>query len=346
MSIILNRLLLACSALLLFGAPIQAADAPVTVTVENFPHAETDIQIERMLKITGGVNKLAHYHLPTPLDGQTVIRMNRDTLYSAALVDISKGAKVTLPEAGKRYMSMMIVNNDAYINKVFYGGGTYDLTMEEFGTPYVVVSVRTLANAEDEADIKIANDLQKKIKIEAVSAIPFVMPNYNMDSYNAVYKPLLELAKVLPDTQGTFGSKKIVDPIRFILGAAFGWGGLPIEDAYYLNVEPKLPIGEYQISVRDVPVDAFWSVSVYNKDGYFQKNDFNSYSINNISGKPNKDGSYTINFGGCEDKRVNCMPLTEGWNYMVRLYQPRKELLDGSWVFPVAQPVKIGRAHV
>jgi hypothetical protein len=43
-----------------------------------------------------------------PLDKQAVIRMNRDTLYSAAIVDISKGATLTIPDAGNRYLSVMV----------------------------------------------------------------------------------------------------------------------------------------------------------------------------------------------------------------------------------------------
>jgi len=335
-----SKLALAVVATLLLGPAAYAAVTPITVNVDNFARAETDMQIGRMLKIAKGVNKLTHYRLPTPLDGQSVIRMNRDTLYSFAIVDISKGATVTIPDVGKRYLSVMVVNNDGYINKVFYGGGTHKLTMKEFDTPYVVLAVRTLVNAVDDADIKVVNALQDKMKIDAASAKPFVMPNYDMDSYNATYKPLLELAKGITSTERTFGSKADVDPVRFLLGSAFGWGGLPVEDAYYLNVNPNLPIGEYQITVKDVPVDAFWSISVYNKDGYFQKNDFNAYSVNNISGKPNKDGSFSVHLGGCENRRVNCIPLTEGWNYSVRLYQPRAELLDGTWTFPSSQPVK------
>jgi len=327
---------------LIVASAANAADAgkKVVVNVDNFARAETDTQIGRMLKATGGANKWSHNRTPTPLDKQNVIRMNRDTLYSFALVDISKGATVTLPETGKRYMSMMVVNNDGYINNVFHGGGAYKLTMKEFDTPYVVLAVRTLANASDEADVKKVNALQDKMKIEAASAKPFVMPDYDMGSYNATYKPLLELSKGLPDSRRTFGSKAEVDPVRFLLGSAFGWGGLPEKEAYYLNVNPDLPVGNFQVMVKDVPVDAFWSISVYNKDGYFEKNKFNSYSVNNISGAPNKDGSFTVHFGGCEDKRANCIPLTEGWNYAVRLYRPRPEILDGSWKFPSVEPVK------
>ena len=62
--------------------------------------------------------------------------------------------------------------------------------------------------------------------------------------------------------------------------------------------------------------------------------------MNNISGTPNKDVSFTVNFGGCDDDRVNCLPIMDGWNYIVRLYQPHKEILDGTWVFPTVKKVK------
>jgi hypothetical protein len=93
--------------------------------------------------------------------------MNRDTLYSFAIVDICKGATVTLPDAGDRYMSLMVINNDGYVNEPSTGGGTYKLTKEKFNTPHVAVGVRVLANAEDKSDIQKVHELQDKMKIEA-----------------------------------------------------------------------------------------------------------------------------------------------------------------------------------
>lgn len=307
------------------------------VNVENFARAETAAQFDRMLPLMGAVNQWFHFRVPTPLDKQTVIRMNRDTLYSAAIVDISEGATLTLPEVGDRYLSVMVVNEDHYINRVFQGAGTYELTMAEFDTPYVNLSARTLVNAADPDDIKAVNALQNQFKITAVSAKPYTHPDYDPDSYKTTFKALLELARGLPDSRNAFGKKANVDPIRHLLWTAAGWGGLPSSEAYYLNVEPNLPVGAYKITVKDVPVDAFWSISLYNQDGFFEKNAQDAYSVNNISGTPNPDGSFTIHFGG-DPASVNYLPIMEGWNYAVRLYQPRPEILDGTWQFPSVEP--------
>jgi len=310
------------------------------VTIDNYVRAETAAQFDRIIAMTGGVNKLRHFRQPTPIDKQSVIRMNRDTLYSFAVVDISKGATLVMPDSGKRYMSVMVVNEDEYINTVFHGGGTYRLTMDEFDTRYVLVAVRTLVDAGDPDDVKAVNALQDAMTIEAASAEPYRHPDYDKVSYEGVYKLLLDLSKYMPDSRRTFGRRDEVSEVRHMLGAAFGWGGLPETEAYYLNVVPGLPVGAYRITAKDVPVDAFWSISLYNKDGYFEANPRNAYNVNNISGEPNADGSLTVNLGGCGDGRVNCLPIMEGWNYIVRLYRPRREILDGSWSLPTAQPVE------
>jgi hypothetical protein len=317
-----------------------ADDKSVTVNVDNFVRAETSLQFDRFLKTTGKMNTFAHNRTPTPLDQQSVIRMNRDTLYSYAVVDISKGATLTLPDAGDRYMSAMIVNEDQYINEVFHGGGTYKINMDVNETPFVLVFIRLLANPVDPEDIKIANSLQDKMKIDAASANPYTHLNYDDESYQATYKPLLALSEGIPDASRMFGKKNEVTEVRYLLGSAFGWGGLPTYEAVYETYNQPRKAGEYQLTVKDVPVDGFWSISIYNRDGYYEENKFNSYSINNLTAKANKDGSYTVNFGGCEDGRINCLYIMDGWNYAVRLYQPREEIQQGKWKFPIPEDKK------
>jgi len=312
-------------------------DEMAVVNVDNFARAETAAQFDRMLAYSGGVNNWFHIRQPTPLDQQTVIRMNRDTLYSAVIVDISQGATLTMPDSGERYMSVMVINEDHYLNKVFHESGEYRLTMEEYDTPYVSLSARTLVNASDPADIKQANDLQDQLKIDAASAKPYTHPNYDQESYQATFNLLGELGRGVSDARMTFGRKEDVNAVRHLLATAWGWGGLPEKEAYYLNVEPNLPVDAYKITVKDVPVDAFWSISVYNKAGFFEKNEYDAYSVNNISGTPDADGSFTIHFGG-DPKNINFLPISEGWNYVVRLYQPRKDVYDGTWTFPAVEP--------
>ena len=324
--------------LLSFGSVGQAQEVPVNIL--NFVTAQTAMQFDTYQKKAGGVNKVLNVRQPALIDDQATIRLNRDTIYSFIVIDISKGATVTLPEAGSRYMSMMVVNEQEYINAVYIKPGEYKLTTDEFGSDHVWVVIRTLVDSNSAEDIKTANNLQDQIKVQANSATPFSMPNYDMASYKATLDSLLELGSNVPNSKGWFGSKADTTPIAHLIGAAVGFGGLPEKHAFYLNINPKLPVGEYSFTAKDVPTRAFWSVSLYNKEGYFQKNPQNAYNFNSVNAKKNSDGSITIHFGGCDDGRVNCLPIMEGWNYGIRMYEPETAILDGDYKFPSVQPVK------
>jgi hypothetical protein len=311
------------------------------VTVDNFVRAETNRMFAELQKDGGGVNRWGHNRVPTPIDKQTVIRMNRDTLYSFAVVDLSGGATVTVPDAGDRYLSVMVVNQDHYVNRILHDAGAYELTVDEFETPYVGLAGRILVDPADVADVAAVNALQDGFGLEAASAKPFELPDYDAASFDETRTALLQLAKgaMAHGATATFGRKDAVDPVRHLLGTAAGWGGLPESEAYYIGSGPGLPAdAAYAITVRDVPVDGFWSLSVYNADGFFEPNDRDAYSINNVTATPNDDGSITVHLGGCADERPNCIPIMDGWNTIVRLYRPRPEILDGSWTFPAAEP--------
>ncbi len=321
------------------GAIADLGEVPITV--DNFIRAATDIQFDKYVSLAGGVNRFYHFREPTPVNNQPTIRMNRDTLYSTSVVDIREGATLTLPDVGDRYMTAMIVNQDHYINKVFSGGGTYTLDMGTFDTPYVIVYMRTLVDAADPEDVAAVNEIQDQMAIEAASSKPFIPPNYDEDGFEKMVSTLLPLAPFVPNSFHMFGSKDEVEPIRHLLGTAGGWGGLPESEAFYMGADPGLPTGEYKIEVpAEVPVGAFWSISLYNVEGFFESNARNAYNVNSVTGERNDGGSMTVHLGGCEDDRVNCLPLMEGWNYVVRMYRPNAEILDGSWTFPKAQPVK------
>ena len=89
-----------------------------------------------------------------------------------------------------------------------------------------------------------------------------------------------------------------------------------------------------------MPVDGFWSISVYDDKGYFAPNPENAYSLNNLTAKASDDGTFAIQFGGCDGKIANCLPTLPGWNYLVRLYRPKPEILNGAWTFPEPQAAR------
>lgn len=309
------------------------------VNVDNYVHAATSAQFAGMFKLAGGVNRFAHGRQPTPLDKQRIARMNRDTIYGSALVDISEGATVSLPDAGGRYLSLTVINEDNYTTAVHHGAGTYSLTVDEHETSFVALVVRVLVDWTDDADLALAHELQDQVRIQSTSARPFRRPAYDADTFAATHGLLQQLGGGLTSAAYCNGRRDEVRETRHMLATAFGWGGLPEYEVVYEASTTELPIADQELTVRDVLVDGFWSISIYNRDGYFEENRYESYSQNSVIAEPNSDGSFTLNFGTEPNGRANFLYVMAGWSYNVRLYQPRREILDGDWNFPLPQPV-------
>ena len=241
--------------------------------------------------------------------------------------------------AGKRFMSMQVINQDHYVPQVIYGKGSHTLTRAKVGTHYVVTAIRTFVDPADPEDIKKVHALQDAIKVSQKSPGTFEAHNLDAASQKKVRDALLVLGSTMTDFKKAFGTKVQVDPVRHLIGTALGWGGNPDRDATYLNITAPKNDGStvYKLNVKDVPVDAFWSVSVYDAKGYYEKNPYDAYTLNNVTAKKGGDGSIAIQFGGCDGKIVNCLPIVSGWNYTVRLYRPRAEILNGKWKLPEPQ---------
>jgi hypothetical protein len=327
---------------LVASAQTQPSVDTVPVTADNFTRAETDSYFANIVKNADGVGKFFHRREIEPVDNQIVIRGNRDTVYSATVFDLDAGpVTVTLPQAGKRFMSLIVIDQDQYTPAVYYGG-SHSFNRQQIGTRYLMLALRTFVDPSDPEDLKKVHALQDAVKISQPSPGTFEIPKWDPATHKKVKDALLVLYATVPDQNRMFGTKAQVDPVRRLIGSAGGWGGNPESEAKYLNVNPSQNDGKtvYKLIVKDsVPVDGFWSVTLYDADGRFQKNEHDAYSVNNLTGKKSADGSIVIQFGGCDGKIPNCLPTMPGWNYMVRLYRPRPEILKGKWKFPQAQPV-------
>lgn len=313
------------------------AQNTVPVTVDNFTRAESDVYMGNLVKDAGGLGKIGHRREPASIDHQTIIRLNRDTLYSFGVFDLDAGrVTITMPDAGNRFMSLQVINEDHYVPAVYYGPGSRTLTREAVGTRYAVAGIRTLVDPANPQDLTQVHALQDAIKVSQSDSGKFEVPNWDPESQKEIRHALLTLADHTDGFRHAFGTKGEVDPVKHLIGTAAGWGGNPDQDATYIAGATAKNDGKtvYRLKVGDVPVDAFWSVSVYNAAGYFEKNPYDAYSLNNITAKKDADGAITIQFGGCDGKIPNCLPIMKGWNYTVRLYRPRPEILNGRWKFP------------
>lgn len=320
------------AALLSTSVVLHAAE---TVTVDNFVRAETDMTFDRYVK-QGALGKFLHLRQPTPIDKQDVIRMNRDTIYSIGIFDLTNPVTITKPDSGGRFASLMTVNQDHSIPAAIHESGEFTFTQEAVGTRYLLVGMRTFVDAGNPSDIQEANAYQDKLTATQSDPGSFEIPDWDEESLHTIRDAINVLASTKSDVSNFFGVKEDLNPIEHLMGTAFGWGGNPKEAAVYLNVIPEENDGvtPYTLTITEkVPVDGFTSVTVYNAKGFMEENEYDAYSVNNVTAEKNPDGTVTIHFGG-DPKNPNYLPITPGWNYIVRLYQPREEILNGSWQFP------------
>lgn len=333
--LLISTLVLASSALSAHAEKVNAF---------NFARAESDRYMSNLLKRNGGLGKLTHERKPPSIDDQVVIRMNRDTLYSSGVYDLQAGAvHVSMPaDTNGRFQSLQVISQDHFTPFVIYDG-KLTLTKEKVGTRYALLVFRTYVNANSEADIAATHALQDQILVEQAAAGSFEIPDWDTTSL----KETRDALKSLQAMGGTLNRVRMgpdaasVDQLAHLMATATGWGLNPQDAAIYSTDYPEANDGKtiHTLELKDVPVTGFWSVSVYNEEGFFEKNTLGAYSLNSGTATPDADGKVTIQFGGCDGKVLNCLPTPENWNYSLRLYRPGKPLLNGEWTVPTAQPV-------
>jgi hypothetical protein len=314
--------------------------ANTPVTRETYCRAETDRTFHNATKLTGGVNRFFHFRGVTPLDKQTVVRMNRDTLYSPSIVDTSKGATITVPRMPDgRYCSVLLIDNDHYCPGVIYEPGTHPLPRD---TKYLGVLVRIqLLNPTDPQDVALVNRLQDQFAVEAGSADPFPEPHWDagsLERLTAKYKA--EFAKYDKYPDGFMGSRGRADEAIRHIACAGAWGLFPNEHAVYINYNGGHDHRVCHKATYRVPDnDAFWSITVYGGDG-FMKSDNNI--VNSSSVKFNAEGRFDVHFGSRETcgGAPNRLDTTEGWNFLMRVYRPGRSVLEDAYTLPAAQPVR------
>ncbi|MBL7473007.1 DUF1214 domain-containing protein [Robertkochia sp. 1368] len=310
------------------------------VTAENFIRAETDNMYAQMITNAGGTNTFFHFRTPTPLDNQTVIRMNRDVLYSGGVFDAKDGLEITFPEMpDDRYASIYVIDNDHYVQEIIYTPGVYEI-QGNTRFLYVIIRIQVL-DAGNEEEVKMVNGLQDRFSVVSASGEEFpgfTWDKASLDSLRAEYN---EESANYASWEGMMGKRGSVNEETRHIAAAAAWGLFPEDAATYLNYKPKDadPDACYKATYKVPDNDGFWSITVYGDDGYI-KTENALLNQNNVV--LNDDGTFTAYFGSAEacGDVPNRLDAPEGWNFLFRIYRPGEEVLGGEFEIPEVEIVK------
>lgn len=327
--IVLNGLFLLSS----FCGALHAKTGEL-VTEDTFVRAETDNMFAAMVDNAGGTNTFFHFRTPTPLDKQTVIRMNRDVLYSGGVFDAKEGLSVTFPKlSDDRYASVYIIDNDHYVVDIIHNPGTYQVKSD---TEFVYVIVRIqVKNPSNKDEVALVNALQDKFKVVSNRNNDFPGFNWDRESLDSLRKNYEVGSKQFDSWAGMMGERGKVNEKTRHFAAAAAWGLLPEYEATYLNYQPKeANLNTCYFANYNVPENqGFWSITVYGDDGYM-KSDNNVFNQSNTT--LNDNGTFDAYFGSkavCGNV-INRVDVSAGWNFLFRIYRPGESVLNGSYTLP------------
>ena len=322
----------------------SAQESPVAVTKQNFARAMTDLAMQKEVE-QGATNTWHHHRKTMALSEQPAPLMNRDTVYSFAVLDGGGDVAITLPKNDGRYMSLHVMNHDHVTYKVFYGPGRYVLPASKT-TDFFYANVRMQINDKDPADVRKVNQYQDELKIEYLNGYqpkPFKVTNWDMASFSKVREGYVAKAQK-QGVKGTMGT--LEHPVSMEArnrGVAIATGLLPDKDAVYLTDKHDVQMGKiYKATYREPdqtdPKFGFYSVTVYADDQYL-KTDKGS-TISNTELKLNPDGkSFDIHFvpesefGKGKYANELIIPTAPFWTAF-RVYMPGKSVVNSKYKTP------------
>jgi hypothetical protein len=322
------------------------AQAKVIVTPETFARADVDLTLSNVVKEVGS-NKFRHDRSLIPLDKQPAVTMNRDTIYSLGVFYVPKGTTITLPKSRDgRYQSAMIMQNDHYIDQVFYGAGVHEI---KSGTEFVGIAIRTQVDATNPEDVKYVNSMQDQIVVKlpkGVKAKSFVPGDWDLASLDTLRTKYQQDAKALPNLNATSGARGTIDPAMQRLGVAVALGLLPPQDAVYIYRDYGLKGDKcYAATYQKPPFGdkGFFSFTMYGSDKYLHEEQSN---LSNRVIKSNPDGTFTMHYGSeksCGAVANRLSTPGDNWYLGMRIYRPGQPVIDGKYTMP--DPAAVARKN-
>jgi hypothetical protein len=306
--------------------------------------AETDKYFSDHVK-DHPVNTIRHSRKMSSKDNQFVIRENQDVLYSHAVVDISKGAKLINP-AWDVFSVIQVIDEHHYTIAVVYPGEEITITPDMVALgEHVFLNIRTGVRTLDETGLKEAHQHQDNIKIMAESSKPYVPKGFDQKSLDQVRSQLEARKEEITKPWLMFGTKDEVEPETFLIASAGGWAGLPAKHAsYVVIIQPSPELSQSaECASMTLPLPplnfdkgGFFSVTTYNQEGWIATEPF---ALNHRQATPNEDNSYTFHFN-CPNANNN-ISVVPRWNLLIRLYVPESLEKILAYTDEINQTVKV-----
>jgi hypothetical protein len=296
----------------------------IPVTEQNFTDVEAEVNFLKW-KNKDAMNKLFHLDQLTPAGPMLTIRMNRDTLYSAALIDASNGFEVHMPDQGI-FSSVMVIDQKGYAQDYIWEPGTHKINIDKTNGDFVWVLFRIGL----EEGIEKAKQAQKSVSITGMGNKVWTPKNYDKKQYHKLHDQYMNEAI---DTgmflQYGYDATRIDQRTKRLSDAA-GWGGMDFGINNYQISKNLDGNACYSTTFEDPMAEEFWSFTMYDADGWLlpvnEKN-----VINSRNAVPNKDGTYTIRFNCGEDAVNNLQTDEEIFGFAWRVYGSSYKVKMGKW---------------
>lgn len=297
-----------------------------------------------------------------------IVGMNNDTFYKLSFVSLKDGPVFLESNAPSkdRFSSFQLMDDrNANYRNVIHPKGVYTLYYgikpeqvkgEAVEVPSVlsVVGVRVeVKDKNNKEDVEAAEAVFNGIKISGPTPAEFpsidLLSGYSEEVVAEANRQMDEIFATVHFTKLIVGPGqepgRDVPYLYHAAGTKRGWGGPDTAHSAYetihfdKNGEPLIGSkGTYTVTTEEPPVNAFWSLTVYDTDRgtFLHPNDEDKYHINNTTAVKNSDGTVTFTFKEqCEESDPNCLPVPAGrFNVAARYYLPTEVIRSGEWLFP------------
>ena len=363
-----------CGIMITAFSPVYSAsnddfEKQVEDYIQKFPYQNT---YDYAMQFTGGnagkLNKWGQASRDLLKAGEDkIVRSNNDTLYKTAFVYLGNGPVVLRSDSPsqERFSSFQLQDDrNANYRNIIVPDGSYTLyngekpetiTGEAVEVPSLLSAVVTRIEVKDQndaADMAGAQAVFDGITIEGptIREMPTVdlLSGFDEQVAQEAHKRMDETAASVPFTGMIVGPGqepgKDVPYLYHSAGTKVGWGGPSTSHSAYDSMftdESGETLegskGEYVLVTEAPPVNAFWSITVYDSTtSRLHPNDDDRYHINNTTAVKNEDSTFTFRFKvKCEDGDQNCLEVPAGpFDVAARYYLPEPEIMNGEWTMP------------